>query len=363
MAHEFCTILDSNYLPRGLVLYRSLVEHCPSFRLHVHCVDRETADVLGGLALPSIEILPLEELEEYDPRLREVKPDRTVAEYCWTAKASACLRLLNTEPAIQAVTYIDADLAFFGDPQPLFGEMGGDSVMIVPHRFATHHLRWEARVGPYNAGWVTFRNDERAREVLEWWHERCLEWCYARLEDGKMSDQKYLDDWPQRFTGIHVLEHPGGGLAPWNVSRYRLEERNERVAVDSQELVFYHYHALRFFEPRPVPQLVSRVSGSLRDGPLLWAADYPISATEERLIWAPYIRSFHAEWHRVRSLAPGASGGVARWSARREVARTPVGRRASTEARRLLNVPLERLSRLASSARSRWAPDAHTKSP
>jgi hypothetical protein len=54
-----------------------------------------------------------------------------------TAKASACLRLLISDPALEAVTYIDADIAFFSDPQPVFDEMGEDSVMIVPHRFAT----------------------------------------------------------------------------------------------------------------------------------------------------------------------------------------------------------------------------------
>lgn len=353
--------MDSTYLPRALVLYRSLVEHCPEFLLRVHCLDRESVDVLDALALPSVEILRMEELEAYDRQLREVRPDRTPAEYCWTAKASACLRLLKTNPSLEGVTYIDADQAFFSDPKPVFDEMGGDSVMIVPHRFAPRYLKWGATSGFYNAGWVTFRNDQRAYEVLEWWRERCLEWCHAGFEDGKSGDQKYLDDWPQRFAGVHVLEHPGGGLAPWNVSQYRLEQRDGGIAVDGQELVFYHYHSLRLFEPGPVPQFVSRVSDSLRNGQLLWTAAYPISAIEERLIWAPYIRRLHDEWDRVRSLTPGSNGGVDRWSAWNELVRRPFLNPATSRVRRVLHRPAERLSHRRSSARSRRDAAARAK--
>lgn len=324
-------------------------------------MDRESADALGALALPSVEIVRLEELEAHDARLGEVKADRTAAEYCWTAKASTCLRLLKTDPALEALTYIDADLAFFSDPQAVLDEMGAGSVMIVPHRFARPYLSLKATSGPYNAGWVTFRNDRRGCEVLEEWRERCLEWCYARLEDGKMSDQKYLDDWPQRFEGIHVLEHLGGGLAPWNVSQYKLDQRNGRIAVDGHELVFYHYHSLRLFEPGPVPQFVSRVSDSLRNGQLLWTAAYPISAIEERLIWAPYIRRLHDEWDRVRSLTPGSSGGVDRWSAWNELVRRPFLNPATSRVRRVLHRPAERLSHRRSSARSRRDAAARAK--
>jgi hypothetical protein len=57
--------------------------------------------------------------------------------------------------------------------------------------------------------------------VRKWWEDRCLEWCYARVEDGKFGDQKYLDEWPIRFEKeVHILENKELVLGPWNAQRF-----------------------------------------------------------------------------------------------------------------------------------------------
>ena len=73
-----------------------------------------------------------------------------------------------------------------------------------------------------------FKNDRSGREALEWWRERCLEWCYNRHEDGKFGDQKYLDDWVERFKNVRVINNIGVGVAPWNVNSYELIRSEER---------------------------------------------------------------------------------------------------------------------------------------
>ena len=132
---------------------------------------------------------------------------------------------------------------FFADPEPLFDEMGDGSVLITPHRYAPRVRPPGAINGIYNVAVpdVPPRRARRSRRS-QWWHDRCIEWCYDRLEDGKLGDQKYLDDWPERFEGVHVLQHKGGGLAPWNIAQYDVRERDGSVLVDDDELVFILVH-------------------------------------------------------------------------------------------------------------------------
>jgi hypothetical protein len=294
MQNEFCTLFDVNYLPRGLVLYRSLERHCDDFHLRVFCMDAATKELLERLRLPRLTAIGLDELEVHDRELLTVKPTRTQVEYCWTATPAVCAYALETEPDLEAITYLDADLMFFRDPEPIWQEFGEDSVLIVPHRYAPQWQSHEETSGTYNVEFMTFRRDERGLAALHWWRERCLEWCYFRVEDGKMGDQKYLDDWPERFAGVHVLEHPGAGLAPWNVERYELARRNGGVLVDDWELVFYHYHSLRLYRGITLIRAAGLFSNAFRYSPgpvpLVWTSNYPVSADERELVWEPYLR-------------------------------------------------------------------------
>lgn len=313
MQNEFCTLFDLNYLPRGLVLYRSLERHCDDFRLRVFCMDTETKEILDQLRLPRLTAIGLVELEAHDRELLAVKPTRTQVEYCWTATPAVCAYALETEPGLEAITYLDADLMFFRDPNPIWDEFGDDSVLIVPHRYAPQWKPHEETSGTYNVEFMTFRRDERGLEALHWWRDRCLEWCYFRVEDGKMGDQKYLDDWPERFPGVHVLEHPGGGLAPWNVERYELARRNGSVLVDDRELVFYHYHSLRLY--RGVTKLAA--AGLLSDAfrytrgpvPFVWMTNYPVEAAERELVWDPYLHELGRALQEVRREDDGFDAG------------------------------------------------------
>ena len=195
--YDFCTLFDKNYLFKGLALHESLRRHVEDFTLWILCMDDTAFDVLERLDLPDVKLLSLAQFEDED--LLAAKETRTQVEYCWTCTPSLPLYLLEHEPGLESISYLDADLFFSDDPAPVFQELGEGSIGIVGHRYGP---KWEALAedsGIYNVGFMVFRNDKRALTCLSWWRDRCIEWCYHRVEDGKMGDQKYLDDWPARF--------------------------------------------------------------------------------------------------------------------------------------------------------------------
>lgn len=241
--YHFCTYFDRNYLTRGLALYESLRRTCHKpFVLWVLCFDEETHAVLSRLQLPSMELIPQSEFEAGDAELVAAKEGRSRVEYYWTCTPSLPLYVLAQHPEVEIITYLDADLYFFSDPQPIYDEMGSASIVIIEHHYAPENAHLATKSGIYNVGWLSFRRDANGLSCLHWWRERCLEWCYKYYEDGKFGDQLYLDDWPQRFSDLVVLQHRGAGLAPWNLNRYHLHFIRNRATVDGQPLIFYHFH-------------------------------------------------------------------------------------------------------------------------
>lgn len=242
--HNFCTLFDANYLARALVMYRSLEETGEDFKLYAVCFDDLSYKIICDLNLPRLTAIPLDSFES--PALLNVKGGRTAGEYCWTCTPHVIRYVLDTYQ-LPLVTYLDADLCFYDRPSLLLAEFAesGGSVLITEHRYTPRYDQ-SATSGVYCVQFITFKADRRGLEVLQWWQDRCLEWCYARFEEGKFGDQKYLDDWTQRFDGVHVLRHLGGGVAPWNVQQYALDRSSsDGIRVNGLPLVFFHFHGYR----------------------------------------------------------------------------------------------------------------------
>jgi hypothetical protein len=304
---HYCSLFDATYLPRALALYRSLERWGGDFVLHAVCMDDESRRLLEALALPRVRLAGIADVEERDPELVAVRPSRSVREYFWTATPAVCRFVLGRTPEIDVLTYLDADLCFSSSPEPLFAELGAGSVLIVPHRSPDEGTRV---TGIYNVGWVSFRNDAHGNAALAWWRERCLEWCHDRIEPGRFGDQKYLDDWPERFPGVRVCADPAAGVAPWNDESHALTvDGDGRVRVDGTPLIFYHHAGLRPYRGEaPSARLASlapRFSVTRTPVRLVWSVVLrPPPARVRELIWRPYVQRL-AEAH-AELLAVGA---------------------------------------------------------
>ncbi|MEH6470963.1 MAG: hypothetical protein V7752_06895 [Halopseudomonas sp.] len=197
-------------------------------------MDDETYDLLSNLALPNVHLLQLRVLETDE--LKRVKPSRTKGEYCWTLTPFTPRFVFEADSSVSRVTYLDADVWLRKKTDAIFIEFEASKkhVLITDHGYAPEHDQ-SASSGQYCVQFMTFT---RAGEVVrKWWELRCIEWCFARHEDGKFGDQKYLDDWPERFANqVHVLDNKELVMAPWNATRFPYGNS-----------VLWHFHGLRLF--------------------------------------------------------------------------------------------------------------------
>jgi len=245
-SHYFCTLFDSGYLLKGVAMLRSLAQYCPGAHVFILCMDRKTQAILARLDLPFITCIPLDDIE--DEELLSVKKDRSVAEYCWTLASSLLWYVLKNNSSVDSITYLDADLLFYSSVEPVFKEIGANSIAIIEHRFTPRFREYEEN-GIFCVEWVGIRRDEEGMACLSRWREQCIEWCYNRLDNGRMGDQKYLDEWPDRYKSCHIIKHAGAGIAPWNYAQYDFGSDTEgNITVDGAPLIFYHFHQFQLLD-------------------------------------------------------------------------------------------------------------------
>lgn len=292
MHYNFCTLFDKNYLTRGLALYGSLQQHAGDFTLWILCMDDVVFDILSKLHLDHVMLVRLADFE--DPELLKIKPTRSPVEYCWTLTPSWPLFLLRNHPELGHITYLDADTFFYSSPKPIYDEYAGHSILIVSHNYAKRFAYKAPLSGIYNVEYLTFRNDAAGLACLQWWRERCNEWCYFRFEDGKLGDQMYLDDWPTRFKGVKVLENLGGGVAPWNIERFKFSLRDQSVYINDLPVIFFHYHAFKLFNRTQYDPLIGY---------------YYCPKIVRQLIYTTYCKALNTALDTVQTITPQFADG------------------------------------------------------
>lgn len=251
MKTTLCTLYNSLYLDKGLVLFDSLKNCASNFELYVLCMDDKCYEVISDINDSQLIPIHLQEIE--NKSMLEAKSNRNMAEYCWTCSSRLIQFIIETYHP-DTCTYIDADMYFYHDPCILVKEMlsAGKSVMMVPHRFTEKTIHLAKKVGTYCVEFNCFRNNEEGLKVLNHWHNQCLE-CCSNLGDGvHWGDQKYMDEWPVLFPDIvHICNNLGAGVASWNITSYcDYSPNNEAIKYKetntSIPIVFYHFASLKY---------------------------------------------------------------------------------------------------------------------
>lgn len=249
---HFCTVCDYGYLSRTIALLSSLQAHCPDFRLYILCLDDQTYQWATQNSLDSVTPIHISVFTNYDHELASTRNNRSIGEYACTCKASFMLYLLAHDQALQSLSYLDSDLYFVADPNKIYKTLSKASIYITPHRYS-HHLGFmRNRAGIYNAGWVHINRNESSLACLKWWREQSIAWCFHRLENGQFGEQRYLEQFAQKFEGVVEVTHNGFNLAPWNINDVTFTRRDGLLLANNDEVVMLHFHGLKLLDNRKV---------------------------------------------------------------------------------------------------------------
>lgn len=253
---NLCTLFDVNYMDRGLALYYSLRNCCEDFRLYIIAFDGECYNILNKLELNNAVIISLDEME--NEVLRQVKKTRSYRAYCWTCSAWSIKYCMDTFD-LDMCTYVDADEYFYSDPTELIGDFyaSGSSVGIIEHHFGRRMYgdKMARGAGRFCVQFNSFKNDACGMRILNDWCIQCAE-CCDEFSNGKtFGDQKYLEDWPEKYEKVYVYSQLGAGIAPWNIYRYKrikgISEQSyvyDKVTKEKIKVYFMHFHNLKIGE-------------------------------------------------------------------------------------------------------------------
>jgi hypothetical protein len=241
-----CTCVAVNYLPKARLMCSSLKRYHPEFKVHLVLVDKvpEWFDLKSE---PFDSLITLEQLGI--PNLKSWIFRYSVLEMCTGVKPFALRTLLNM-PDCEGVFFFDPDIVFFSRLDDLVQELRQNSILLIPHQTKPEHTHeaimdneiCSLKHGIFNLGFIGIRNDEQGKAFLDWWADRVERFCWAELEQGVWTDQKWVNFAPVFFEGVKIIKSSRFDVAPWNVTTRKLQGSvEEGITVDGEPLGFYHF--------------------------------------------------------------------------------------------------------------------------
>ena len=227
-------------------MFYSLLERKIEFNLFILCLDSKSEKILKSLHYNQITLITLEDIEFYFPDLLSAKKNRNKVEYFWTLSPHLPLYILKKNPELLSITYLDADLYFYNTPEYLFKDLAQKSVLIIPHRLKGEDKKSEESWGKYNVGCLIFKNDHSSMKILDWWKNKCIEWCYYKVEKNRAGDQKYLDNFENISNNVYPSKLNGAGIGDWNIHYYDYHKVKDSILIkDSDEpVIFCHFNKI-----------------------------------------------------------------------------------------------------------------------
>lgn len=241
--YHLSMILSESNLFKLIPMYVSLENCCSDFKLFILCMNDSVYHILNKIGFKNIILVQLKDIEENNDDLIIAKSNRIFHEYCWTLKPIFLYYVINKYDNAKYYAHVDADLFFFSDIDYIFNENPDASIFLTDHRNSEEFKFYYELSGLYNTGFVGFKNNNEAKAAVILWGERCLKKCTIEYDivNKTFGDQRYVEEWPNIFRNVHIVNSIGANAALWNIKNYKVSKKNNIVYLDESPLLFYHF--------------------------------------------------------------------------------------------------------------------------
>lgn len=252
------TICTKSYIGLAWVLRESLLKYNSDFNFYIFVADEnddETRLPDDTYIIKDLKVLS-------DEKWIECAFKYNVTEFCTCLKPFICKWLLENTDA-EKVFYMDPDLFFFSDAQPLLDGLNGEKIIeLTPHfltfpetkqsKYFEDEIRYS---GIFNLGFLGIKRNDKVLKMLSWWGGNLLDKCFADGATFQFTDQKWMDFMPLFFNEneINVVRNLGWNVAPWNYFERKIIFQNDFVFVtdrnsnsNSEKIVFAHFSGFKY---------------------------------------------------------------------------------------------------------------------
>jgi hypothetical protein len=263
------TSCTNNYLPLARVLGNSLKKFHHNLQFHVILCD-EISDKINLENEPFDSIISIEQLPI--PNFKQWVFKHNLVEMCTAVKGLGFLEIFKRYNC-DNVIYFDPDIAIFDSLNELLDNFNHSSILLTPHQLEPEKTKEMVidneicflRYGTFNLGFLGVKNSQEGINFLQWWSNRCLNFCYDDPANGLYTDQRSIDLVPSFFKDINILRHSGYNVANWNLSNREITgDVNTKILVNNQPLGFYHFSSSQGIMPQKYDLLNSSIESLLK---------------------------------------------------------------------------------------------------
>lgn len=239
------TLCSNNYLAQAKTLGDSFIKFNPQYEFIIGLIDKKNPEISYSYFEPYL-ILPVSDLQIQT--FADLIQKYNVVEFNTAVKPFYFSYLFQKYNPLH-ILFFDPDILFFSDIDEVDNIFEFNDILLTPHLLKAKSNEVPSfetlllNVGVYNLGFLGLKYSEQVVELLRWWQERMIRYCYIDFCNGLFVDQVWANLFPCYFEKIKIWKNEGCNIGYWNLDERYLTIKSESSYLVNEkfDLKFFHF--------------------------------------------------------------------------------------------------------------------------